>query len=432
MSNKDKLSKKIVFGTLIGIIFGFLIRYNLLNLSFISIDADSFKVLGSLFLNLIKLIAGPLVFFSICSSVISMYRMEHSGRLSMFVICLFVIFTIFAVIIGILSAIFFKPGAGISLNDYNHIVSNAVAAGSVVSDVAEGDSSAIKMIGNFVVSLVPSNILQSFMNNNFTQIIILGILFAIGIIRISNAESSDRLIKSVNNLSEVCMSVMKVIMQFAPFGIFGITTWLVATQDYELIVSLGKFLGVEFMTGCFIIYILFGFCLLLFVRVNPLHFFRKILPVQMLAFLTSSSTAAMSLAITTLEGRVGTSKEKTSFVLPLATMVNTNGTAMHLAIASIFIAQVFNVEIQMTQYITLAIITVISSLSTVPVPGASMLMLGGIFSVMNLPLEAIGIIFAIDRISDMIRTVVNMTADMFLVVLVDSKFKTFDRDRYTK
>jgi Na+/H+-dicarboxylate symporter len=429
MSNKDKLSKKIVFGTLIGIIFGFLIRYNLLNLSFISIDADSFKVLGSLFLNLIKLIAGPLVFFSICSSVISMYRMEHSGKLSIFVIFLFAVFTIFAVIIGILSATFFKPGAGISLNDYHHIVSSNISS---VSNVADCNGSAIKMIGNFVVSLVPSNILQSFVNNNFTQIIILGILFAIGIIRISNAESSDRLIKSVSNLSEVCMSVMKVIMQFAPFGIFGITTWLVATQDYELIVSLGKFLGVEFVTGCFIVYVFFGFCLILFVRVNPLHFFKKILPVQMLAFLTSSSTAAMPLAITTLEGKVGTSKEKTSFVLPLATMVNTNGTAMHLAIASIFIAQVFNVEIQMTQYVTLAIITFISSLSTVPVPGASMLMLGGIFSVMNLPLEAIGIIFAIDRISDMIRTVVNMTADMFLVVLVDSKFKTFDRDRYTK
>jgi Na+/H+-dicarboxylate symporter len=349
----------------------------------------------------------------------------------MFVIFLFIVFTIFAVIIGILSASFFKPGAGISLNDYNNIVSGvaAVDEGKMANC---GGGSIIKMIGNFVVSLVPSNILQSFVSNNFTQIIILGILFAIGVIKINNKDSSERLIRSVISLSEVCMSVMKVIMQFAPFGIFGITTWLVATQDYELIVSLGKFLGVEFVTGCFIVYILFGFCLVLLVRVNPLHFFRKVLPVQMLAFLTSSSTAAMPLAITTLEDKIGTSKEKTSFVLPLATMVNTNGTAMHLAIASIFIAQVFNVEIQMTQYITLAIITVISSLSTVPVPGASMLMLGGIFSVMNLPLEAIGIIFAIDRISDMIRTVVNITADMFLVVLVDSKFKTFDRDIYTK
>jgi len=407
-----KLTYRIVIGFIMGILVGLFMRFNPDYFAIIGIHPSSFKLLGKIFIDLIKMIIAPLIFASITCSIISGEKDAKTGSMALKAILTFITMTLISVCIGIAVTTAVKPGNMIKSDPYKIIETNKADVKNITTHATQ-----INTFGEFVVDIIPENIFKAFNNGNFLQIIFFATIFGVAIKASKQLDGS--IAKGMKSLNDIMFKITDLIMHIAPFGIFGFTSWIVGSQDISLIKSLGIVTLIVYGSITFMVYALYSLFILFVLKLNPLKFYKKIAPIQFTGYLLASSSAMLPTSLKTSQERLGVSKEKALFIIPLGATINMNGSALNLGVSVIFISQIFGVNFTGMEYLYIITLCTLGAVGTAPIPGASIFLLSGILSALHLPVEAIGLILAIDRILDMARTFGNLTGDILSAVIVD-------------
>ena len=416
---KIALHWQIIIGLFLGTLYGIIsIQYG-----YETFTSNWITPFGTIFINLLKLIAMPLVLGSLVTGVASLSNVKKLSRIGGKTIAIYLGTTAFAVTIGLVSVNMLKPGDKIPdqmqiklREDFEKEASKK--AFSVQEVKNRGPLQPI-------IDMVPNNFFDSASNNrNMLQIVFVALLIGIGIIQIPG-EKGKPLRDFFKSLSEVVIKLVDLIMLMAPLGVFALISTTISkiagensSQIIELLGALGYYmLAVTLGLLAHVLVVYTG--LLKIVTKMPLKtFYKGISPAQLLAFSTSSSGATLPLTMELCEEELGVSEEVSSFVLPLGATINMDGTALYQAVAAVFIAQTLNMSLDLSAQLTIVLTTVLASVGTAAVPGAGIVMLIIILESVGVPSEGIAIILGVDRILDMIRTTVNVTGDATVSVII--------------
>ena len=407
---------KIIIGMFFGIVYGIFAN----NMGYNNFTTDWIKPWGIIFVNLLKLIAVPLVFASLIKGVASLSDISRLSKIGSRTVMLYLFSTVISVTIGLFFVNTIKPGDSFSEEKKIELREKY----SSKADLKINDANNLKNNGplQFIVDVVPVNIISSASENkNMLQIIFFAILFGIAIIVIPDGKT-EYVRGFFDGVNEIILYMVDLIMRFAPYGVFALLASLVV--DFGASIDLFLALGYYSLTVSFglllMIFVVYPLLLKLFTKVNYFSFFKAISPAQMLAFSTSSSAATLPVTMDRCENNVGVSKEVSSFVLPLGATINMDGTSLYQAVAAVFIAQAFGYDLDLSAQLTIVLTATLASIGAAAVPGAGMVMLVIVLSSIGIDPEGIALIFAVDRILDMLRTVVNVTGDATVATIVAS------------
>lgn len=375
---------------------------------------------GNSFMDLIKLVIVPLIFFVIVTGVTSMTDATAFKRVGLKAAVVFLATALIAVFIGIIFATIFQPGNGV---DLSALIKNTAPAAHSASEGHSGFSLA-KIISIFI----GDNIVGAMSTNeHLVQVVFFAIFFGI---TINSFGDKMHVVKEICHLaSQIFFRMIAAIMTLAPYGVFALIATMVCSQGLSIIKDLG-FLVLTVFLALFTQYLLFGVFITVFGRISPWPFYRKMLEIQIVAFSTSSSKATLPTAMRVLQSRMGVSETSTDFILPLAASINMVGISIYLGICSIFIAEACHIHLSLSQYIILIITTTIGAIGGAGIPGGSIVMMGMVFNALGLPTEGIAVILGIDRILDMLRTVLNLSCDCMMTLLIDKSEGTFNEKIY--
>ena len=357
------------------------------------------KPFGTIFLNLIKWIVCPLVFFSIMAGVVSMRDIRKVGAIGGRTIVYYLCTTAFAVAIGLLFANLLK-GIFPVLSTTN--LEYEPAATSV----------------NFMDTLVgifPSNFIKPFVEANMLQIIVASLFIGFALILINDGKDVE--FTAVDIANDICMKAMEMILKLSPIGVFCLLCPVVAENGPAVLGSLAKVLLVAYL--CYFVHavVVYSASVKALGGLSPVKFFKGMLPAIMMAFSSASSVGTLPLNMECAE-KLGADKEVSSFVLPLGATINMDGTAIYQGVCAVFIASCFGINLTLSQMITIVLTATLASIGTAGVPGAGMVMLAMVLQSVGLPVEGIALVAGVDRIFDMGRTVVNITGDASCAIVV--------------
>jgi len=416
-----KLWFRVLLGLTLGILFGFAVgpmtSDNPLGLTGKVLLTDYVKPVGTIFINLIKMVVVPLIFFSLVSGIISMTNAEAFKRIGTKAVFSFLMTGAFAVCIGLAFGTLFHPGEGVDLSMLKAHVSGSSAA------PAAQEFSLVQLI----VNMVPTNIVKAMADDQILQVVVFAIFVGITLNKLG--DKTQALNELFKQAALLVFKLIEIIIRFSPYGVFALTSWVVGTQGVDILIALLKLVATV-VGALFTQYILFGVMIIFFGRMSPMPFYRKMVEPQLLAFSTSSSKATLSTAMRVVNERIGVSKSSTSFVLPLGASINMDGTAIYLGICALFFSQAYNIPIDFHHYLVLVLTATLGSIGAAGIPGGSLIMMGMVLTSVGLPLEGIALIAGVDRILDMLRTTVNITGDSVITMLVDKSEGTFDRELY--
>ncbi len=404
-----KLWQQVLIGLALGIVAGVLLGE----------QAAGLKIFGTVFISLIKMVIVPLIFFALLSGITSMNGAGNFTRVGLKGFSAYIFTAIFAVLIGLAAGTIFQPGAGVDLH-------SMIGSEEIAPIVA---TKAPPTISEFLLGLIPTNPINAMATDNFLQIIIFSIFTGIVINMVG--EKAKPLKEIIYSASQVTFRMIEIIVKLAPFGVFGFISWIVGTQGLEALEALGK-LVVTVLAACAFQYLIFGVMILVFAKISPLPFYRKILVTQSLAFATSSSKATLSTAMSQLQERMGVSKSNSNFLLPLGVCINMDGTAIYLGICALFFAQAYGIDLTTQNYIMLVLTCTLGSIGAAGIPSGSIIFMGMVLSSVGLPLEGIGIILGVDRVLDMVRTTINITGDSAITLIVDKSEGGLNEKLYYK
>ncbi|MSO14008.1 dicarboxylate/amino acid:cation symporter [Candidatus Aquarickettsia rohweri] len=400
MKKKLRLWHKVIIGMILGILFGV----------FGKDYAQYLQPFGEVFLNMIKMVVVPLILFSILNGITNVSDASTFGRLGTRAFLIYMFTTAFAVTIGLTFANIFEPGLGLTID---------------LTNPTEHQQN--KSLKDLFVNIIPSNPIKAMADGRTLQIVVFAFFTGFALILIGD---KGREVKNlITSCTHLVFKMIQLVIQLTPYGVFAIMSWVVADYGIEVMLHLGKFILVV-LGALFVQYILFGVMLLVIARINPLPFFSKMLTTQALALATSSSKATLPTAISELRNKVGVSKGSASFILPLGAAVNMDATAIYLGICAVFFAQIFGINLDFNHYIILILTATIGSIGAAGFPGGSMVMMGMVLSSVGLPLEGIGVILGIDRLLEMVRTMINITGDCTVTLIVDKMEGTFNKKTY--
>jgi Na+/H+-dicarboxylate symporter len=415
----QKLHWKIIIGMVLGLAWGiFAVHMGWQNFSL-----NWVSPWGKIFINMLKLIAVPLVLTSLIVGVASLSDIKKLSRMGGKTIAIYLSTTAIAVTIGLLAVNIFQPGKSIPSELTNKLQLEYQA--KVESKASNAKRAQERGPLQPIVDMVPQNIIEASANNrNMLQVVIVAILFGIALIQIDN-KKSDQLVSILDNANEVVLKVVDMAMMLAPFGVFSLlshTIVSVAGDDLKSIVDLLSALGFY----CFVVVfalllhagVTFPLIIKFFTPMTLKTFFKGIAPAQLLAFSTSSSGATLPVTMERCEKNLGVEEEVTSFVLPLGSTINMDGTALYQAVAAVFIAQATGIPLTFGDQLTIIFTAVLASVGTVAIPGAGIIMLLIVLEAIGVPSAGIALILGVDRILDMLRTTVNVTGDAAVCVLV--------------
>ncbi len=404
-----KMWQQVMVCLVLGIIVGFLIQGNIEL-------ADRIKILGTIFINLIKMVVVPLVFLALVSGITSMGDSANFKRVGLKGIGTYVGTALFAVIIGISAGIIFQPGAGLQVNIEEF------------TGPMSGQSEAPAMsISGFLLNLISTNIFHSFADGQLLQVIVFAVIF--GMTMNVMGEKAARARQTIQDFSLIIFKMIEYIVRLAPLAVFGFMAWSIGTQGAEIVKILFN-LVVAVMAACIFQYLLFGVLILVFTGLNPLIFYRKLVTTQLMAFSTSSSKATLTTAMRELETRLGVSPQSTQFLLPLGACINMDGTAIYLGICALFFSQFFGIELGMGDYAVLLLTCTLGSIGAAGIPSGSIIFMGMVLHSVGLPIEGIGLLLGVDRVLDMVRTTINITGDCAITMMVDASEGTLNKDLY--
>jgi len=379
---------------------------------------DWIKPFGTIFLNLLKLIAVPLIFVSLVKGISSLTDISRLSRMGLKTIGIYLISTLIATSLGLGLVNALEPGNTFPKDRQEELQERYKV------DIEEKEISAEKVKEDsplqFLVDMVPVNIIgAASKNQNMLQIIFFAIIFAIAMVVIPG-DKIQTVKNFVDGLNEVILKIIDFIMKFAPYGVFALLAALIVefSGDVDLFVALANYAGTVALGLFIIIFLVYPFFIRIIAGVKYPHFFKAIFPAQMLAFTTSSSAATLPVTMKRTTERLGVSKTVGNFVLPIGVTINMDGTSCYQAIAAVFIAQVFGLDLTVMQQITIVMTATLSSIGTPGVPGGSIIMLVIVLSSVGLPAAGLALILGIDRPLDMLRTVVNITGDSTVSTIV--------------
>ncbi len=403
-----KLWQQVLVGLILGVISGIVLGEK----------AAGLKIFGTIFINLIKMVIVPLIFFALLSGITSMHGQGNFTRVGLKGFASYILTAIFAVIIGLTAGIVFHPGTGVDLHMILETSGQATAATA---------TKAPPTITEFLLGLIPTNPINAMANDNFLQIIIFSIFT--GIVINMLGDKTKALKEVIFSASQVSFKMIEIIIKLAPLGVFGFISWIIGTQGMDILEALAK-LMLAVLAACAFQYIVFGFMILIFARMSPLPFYRKILLTQSIAFATSSSKATLSTAMSQLQERMGVSKTNSNFLMPLGVCINMDGTAIYLGICALFFAQAYGIDLTMQNYMMLVMTCTLGSIGAAGIPSGSIIFMSMVLTSVGLPIEGIGIILGVDRILDMVRTTINITGDSAITLIVDKSEGSLDEKTY--
>lgn len=415
-SAKIPLYIKILIGMFAGLIFGLVSVWMGVDSSVI---ADWITPFGDVFMRLLKLIAVPLVFLSLISGVGNLGDIRKLSSLGLRTIGTYICTTIVAVLLGLVLVNLINPGSVVDRSTAGAIAdaNQSVVAHSV--GVVERIESVSPL--KFLVDVVPDNMMGAMSSNSaMLQIIFIAVLIGVAVLAVGR-EKSAPFVAVVNSLNSIVLKIIDIVMSAAPFGVFALMATMVAQSagNMSLLGALGLYAATVVLGLLLMIGAVYPLMIKWFTDMPIGRFFRLAWPVQLLAFTTSSSAATLPLTMKqTIEG-LGVSEKTASFVLPVGVTINMDGTSLYQAVAAVFIAQVFGIELSFLQMLTIVATTTISSIGTPGIPGGSVVMLLMVLASVGIPAEGLALILGLDRPLDMLRTVVNVTGDMTVVQIVD-------------
>ena len=415
MKKKIALHWKIIIGMILGVLFGILAS----KMDWIEFTSYWIKPWGTIFVNLLKLIAVPLVFASLIKGVASLSDISKLSRIGVKTIVIYLISTVISVIIGLILVNSVKPGYGF---DKDSVTKTEQVEESTSEKIADAES--VKEEGplQFLIDIVPTNIFESASNNrNMLQVIFFAILFGISMVMLPDEKISH--VKGFfEGINDIILQIVDLIMISAPYGVFALLAGLVVDfgASAELFIALAKY-SVTVIVGLLaMIFTVYPLILKIFTKIKYFDFFKGISPAQMLAFSTSSSAATLPVTMDRCEQHIGVSEEVSSFVLPLGATINMDGTSLYQAVAAVFIAQAFGIDLDVGQQLTIVLTATLASIGAAAVPGAGMVMLVIVLGAIGVPSQGLALIFGVDRLLDMLRTVVNVTGDATVATIVAS------------
>ena len=413
---KLALHWKIIIGMGLGVVYGLIAS----NMGWIDFTNNWIKPWGVIFVNSLKLIAVPLVFASLVKGVASLSDISRLSRIGGKSITLFLATTVIAGTIGLLLVNTVNPGIGFDTKDTNELTPSSQEGLNSKITAAEGVKEAGPL--QFLVDIIPTNILESASNNsNMLQVIFFAILFGIAIVMLAK-EKTVYVKGFFDGINDIILQIVDFIMLVAPYAVFALLGALVVDfgASATLFIALGKYSLTVIVGMLLMVFLVYPLIIKIFTKVKYVNFFKGIFPAQMLAFSTSSSAATLPVTIQRCEDNLGISKEVSSFVLPLGATINMDGTALYQAVAAVFIAQAFGIDLDLGQQLTIVLTATLASIGAAAVPGAGMVTLVIVLEAINVPAAGLALIFGVDRILDMMRTVVNVTGDSAVAVVVAS------------
>ena len=404
---------KILIGMALGVIFGLILSFIDGGGAFIG---DYIKPFGTIFINLLKLIAIPLILASLIKGVSDLQDISKLSQMGGRTILTYVTTTLIAVTIGLILVNTIQPGKSISVDTRQELVEAYASDADQKREAAAKQQEAGPL--QALVDIVPSNIFAAATNNrNMLQIIFFALFFGIGMILLPQ-ETAKPVKDFFDSFNAIILKLIDMIMMAAPYGVFALLAALVVeAPSLELFQALALY-AITLLLGLATMIVVYSIIVKVFTGRSPSSFFKGIAPAQLLAFSTSSSAATLPVTMECVEENLGVDKEVTSFVLPIGATINMDGTSVYQGVAAVFIAQAFGLDLGLSAQLGIIFTATLASIGTAAVPSAGIVMLVIVLAQAGIPEAGLALIFAIDRPLDMCRTIVNVTGDAAVSMLV--------------
>ena len=395
----DRLGIWIIGATVLGAVVGLLMGK----------PAHMFAPMGNLFMQLIKMVVVPLVLFSLIGGAASLGKSSSAGKIGALTFVYYGITTAVAVMLGLLFSELFKPGLGIDMA--------SLSSAAIQVDHIE-ESTKIPGFWETATGFVPANPFKALVDGNILQIIVFAMFMGFAATYL-DGKKKDFLLNFFNFMTELFIKIMTAIMYIAPIGVFCLMADATGTFGYSVLMKILYLIILYVIVLAIVTYGMIGGSVALFSKCTTYkQFFKSMWKVQVFAFSTASSMATLPLNMNTATTELGVSKETTSFALPLGATINMNGNAAYYAMAATFIAQMYGMDLSFAQYVAIIITSTLGAVGQAGVPGPTLLVVAVLVSA-NIPIDALPILFGVDRIFDMLRTAVNITGDAACATIGD-------------
>jgi Na+/H+-dicarboxylate symporter len=397
--NGMKLSTKILIALALGVIAGLILNLAMPDV-FATLDKYVLGPVGKLFLNLIKMLVVPIVFFSIVLGTAGLGDPKKLGRIGVKTIGFFLATTTIAIIIAMTLALVFKPGVG----DFE-------------TEGAKFEATEAPAVTDTFLGIIPTNPVQAMADGNMLQIIAFSIFVGFALTMLGS--KTKGMLSLIEQGNDIMMYLVNLVMKFAPYGAFALIASAIGSQGFAAIKAMGLYMSLVILALVIHSVVTYGGSIALLAKKSPIWFFKGFAPAMSVAFSTSSSNATLPISMKTAQENLGVRKSVSGFVQPLGATVNMDGTAIMQGVATIFIAQVYDINLGIGALVTVILTAVLASIGTAGVPGVGLIMLAMVLNSVGLPVEGIALILGVDRILDMLRTAVNITGDAACAVIVD-------------
>ena len=402
---------------LLGMVFGVLFAFILIQFTWgKDVIVDWVKPFGTIFINLLKLIAVPLILASLIKGISDLKDISKLSKMGGRTIGLYILTTVIAVSIGLVIVNIIKPGSYISEQTRTELVSSYTADANSKIEAANKQSEVGPL--QSLIDIVPDNIIKASSDNgNMLQVIFFAVIFGIAMILLP--EDKSKPVKDFfDSFNEIILKMIDIIMLFSPIGVFALLAAIVAeSPSLDLFKALGMY-GLTVIIGLILVMSFYLFLVKVFAKKSPKFFINGISPAQLLAFSTSSSAATLPVTMERTVDNLGVDDEVASFVLPIGATINMDGTSLYQAVAAVFIAQSFGMDLSLATQLGIIVTATLASIGSAAVPGAGMVMLVIVLAQAGIPEAGLALIFAIDRPLDMCRTTVNVTGDAAVSMIV--------------
>lgn len=421
---KFSLTARIFIGMIAGIITGTLVRalfddsgdfsFSVLGLEVSTYEVlvdGIFNVIGQVFIASLKMLVVPLVFVSLVCGTCNLSDPSKLGRLGGKSVLLYIGTTALAISLAVFFALLVSPGEGVNLT------TEASFAAKEAPSLAQ-----------VIINMFPSNPVDAMAKGNMLQIIVFSLLF--GVAMAMSGEVGDRMGAFFEDLNTIIMKLVTILMNLAPWGVFALLAKLFATIEFATIASLLKYFLLVLFVLLLHAFVSYPLLLKLLAGLNPLILIRKMRDAVIFAFSTASSSATLPVTLETATNKLGVKNSIASFTVPLGATINMDGTAIMQGVATVFIAQVYGVDLSLGDYVMVILTATLASIGTAGVPGVGLIMLAMVLQQVNLPVEGIALIIGVDRLLDMTRTAVNVTGDCTVACIVGKSEGELDENRF--
>ena len=399
---KIKLHTKIFLGLVLGVIAGLVFGDKILFV----------KPVGDVFMSLITMIVVPLVFVSLMLGTAGMGDVRKLGRIGAKTSLYFVLTTVVAIVVGLVLANTIRPGEGLNEEVRTQLYKNYEArAQDGIQRMDEKPS-----LVDILVNIVPRNPVAAFVQGNMLQIIFMALLFGV-VLTMIDREKSKFIMNLLDGLNDMFIQIVHLVMKLAPYGVFALSAVVVGQFGFDILITLIKY-SLVVIGGLIFYTVTFNSLTVgLLGHMNPIVFFKAVKEAIIIAFSTSSSMATLPVAMESVE-HIGVSREYSSFVIPLGSTVNMDGTALYQGVSAVFIAQIYGMHLGIASQLTIVLMAVLSSIGAAGVPMAGIIALVLILQQLGIPMEGIALILGVERLLDMVRTSVNVIGNMACAVVI--------------